>query len=120
LTVAQDPGPYPASPYLERRKAMAEQYREPQDVLSPRAKELHRACVCLIEEIEAMDGYQQRVDATQDEGLRKIMEHNRDEEKEHACMLLEWIRRNDENFAKKIKVYLYPEEPELDGPYSIS
>lgn len=99
---------------------MAAQYHEPHDVLSQRAKELHRAYVCLIEEIEAMDGYQQRVDVTQDETLRKILEHNRDEEKEHACMLLEWIRRNDGIFAKKIKVYLYPEEPELNDPYPIS
>jgi len=98
---------------------MAVQYHEPHDVLSRRAKELHRAYGSLIEEIEAMDGYQQRVDVTQDEALRKILEHNRNEEKEHACMLLEWIRRNDESFAKKIKVYLYPEEPGFDDPYSI-
>jgi len=82
---------------------MAAQYHEPHDVLSQRAKELHRAYVCLIEEIEAMDGYQQRVDVTQDKTLRKFPEHNRDEEKEHACMVLERIRRNDENFAKIIR-----------------
>jgi hypothetical protein len=99
---------------------MAGQYHEPHDVLSPRAKELHRAYVCLIEEIGAMDGYQLRVDVTQDAALRKILEHNRDEEKEHACMLLEWIRRNDGIFSKKIKVYLHPEEPDLNEIYSIS
>ena len=99
---------------------MAVQHHEPHDALSPRAKELHLAYVCLIEEIEAMDGYQQRVDATQDQALRKILEHNRDEEKEHACMLLEWMRRNDETLAGKIRVYLYPEQPEFDDPYSLS
>ena len=99
---------------------MIRHYHEPHDVLSKRAKELHRAYVCLIEEIEAMDGYQQRVDVTQDEALKKIMEHNREEEREHACMLLEWIRRNDEIFSKKINLYLHPEEPELNEIYSIS
>jgi hypothetical protein len=99
---------------------MAGQYHEPYDGLSTRAKELHRAYVSLVEEIEAMDGYQQRVDVTQDEALRKILEHNRDEEKEHACMLLEWIRRNDEGLAKNMKIYLSLEEPEFMDPYSIS
>ena len=99
---------------------MAGQYHEPYDVLSKTAKELHRAYVSLIEEIQAMDWYQQRIDVTQDDALRRILEDNRDEEKEHACMLLEWIRRNDEIFAKKIKVYLSTEEPELNDPYSIS
>jgi hypothetical protein len=105
---------------LKGEIAMTIQYHEPYDLLSKRAKELHRAYVCLIEEIEAMDGYQQRVDVTQDEALRKILVHNRDEEKEHACMLLEWIRRNDEILANKIKVYLHPEEPDLYELYSIS
>jgi hypothetical protein len=99
---------------------MAVQHHELPEFLSPRAKELHVAYVCLIEEIEAMDGYQQKVDATQDEALRKLLEHNRDEEKDHACLLLEWLRRNDDIFAKKIKIYLYPEESEFDDPYSIS
>jgi hypothetical protein len=95
-------------------------YREPFELLSNKTIELHRAYATLIEEIEAIDGYQQRIDATRDHALKKILEQNRDEEKEHACMLLEWIRRNDEIFAKKINVYLYPEEPELNDPYSIS
>jgi len=98
---------------------MTLQYQEPHDVLSQRAKELHRAYVCLIEEIEAIDGYQQRIDVTQNEAFKKILEHNRDEEKEHVCMLLEWIRRNDEGFAKKIKIYLYPEDQGFDDLYSI-
>jgi ferritin-like protein len=99
---------------------MAGQYHEPYEQLSPKTKELHRACVSLIEEIEAMDGYQQRIDATRDHALKKILEQNRDEEKEHACMLLEWIRRNDEGLAKNMKIYLSLEEPEFIDPYSIS
>ena len=59
------------------------------------------------EEIEAVDWYQQRIDVTEDETLKKILEHNRDEEKEHASMPLEWIRRNDETFAKELKENLF-------------
>jgi hypothetical protein len=99
---------------------MAAQTQEPRDVLSPKAKEFHRAYFCLIKEIEAIDEYQQRADVTQDETLRIILKHNLDEEKEHASMLLEWIRRNDELFARKMRVYLYPEEPEFSDPYSTS
>jgi hypothetical protein len=56
---------------------------------------LEKARQSLIEELEAINWYQERIDASQDESLRKILEHNRDEEKEHVAMLIEWIRRND-------------------------
>jgi len=56
---------------------------------------LEKARQSLIEELEAINWYQERIDASQDESLRKILEHNRDEEKEHAAMLIEWIRGND-------------------------
>ncbi|MBN1755861.1 ferritin [bacterium] len=71
--------------------------------------DLHRAILSLKEELEAIDWYQQRVDATEDESLRKILEHNRDEEKEHAAMLIEWIRRFDQAFAHELKDYLFTE-----------
>lgn len=84
-------------------------YHEPQEKLSKKSQELHRALNSLIEELEAVDWYQQRVDATEDDELRDILAHNRDEEKEHAAMILEWIRRNDEAFAKELKSYLFTE-----------
>ena len=86
---------------------MAGQYHEPFDKLSKKTKEFHRAYMSLVEEIGAMDWYQQRIDVTEDESLKKILEHNRDEEKEHASMLLEWIRRNDEVLAKELKANLF-------------
>ncbi len=79
---------------------------EPLETLSARTLDLHRALVSLQEELEAIDWYQQRVDATRDVELRRILEHNRDEEKEHACMLLEWIRRNDVAFARMIREHV--------------
>jgi uncharacterized protein len=79
---------------------------EPLETLSARTVDLHRALVSLQEELEAVDWYQQRVDATKDPELRRILAHNRDEEKEHASMLLEWIRRNDLAFARMFKKYL--------------
>jgi hypothetical protein len=64
-----------------------------------------------MEELEAIDWYQQRVDATSDEALRTILSHNRDEEKEHAAMVLEWIRRNDAAFDEQLKKYLFTTLP---------
>jgi len=82
-------------------------YHEPLEKLSKKTLELHRAIQSLIEELEAIDWYQQRVDATEDDELREILAHNRDEEKEHAAMVLEWIRRKDEAMAEELKTYLF-------------
>jgi len=64
-----------------------------------------------MEELEAIDWYQQRIDATTDEALRTVLTHNRDEEKEHASMVLEWIRRHDPVFDSNLKKYLFTTEP---------
>lgn len=71
----------------------------------------HRAIVSLMEELEAVDWYDQRVDAAADDELREILAHNRDEEKEHASMVLEWIRRKDPKFSGELKAYLFREGP---------
>jgi ferritin-like protein len=75
--------------------------------LSEATRDMHRAIVSLIEELEAVDWYQQRVDACKNPELRAILAHNRDEEKEHAAMVLEWIRRNDGRFDKELRDYLF-------------
>ena len=84
-------------------------YHESLEKLSQKTLELHRAYNSLIEELEAVNWYQQRVDATEDEELREVLAHNRDEEKEHAAMILEWIRRNDPAMAEELKTYLFQE-----------
>jgi ferritin-like protein len=71
----------------------------------------HRAIVSLMEELEAVDWYNQRAKATKNHELRAILEHNRDEEKEHAAMALEWIRRNDPKMNEHLKTYLFTEGP---------
>ena len=68
--------------------------------LSEETRDMHRAIVSLMEELEAVDWYNQRVDAAKDDELKAILAHNRDEEKEHASMLLEWIRRKDSSFRQ--------------------
>jgi hypothetical protein len=73
--------------------------------------DVHRAVVSVMEELEAVDWYNQRAKATADPGLRAILEHNRDEEKEHASMVLEWLRRTDPKFAEHMKTYLFTEGP---------
>ena len=82
---------------------------EAEERLSSATKDMHRAIVSLMEELEAVDWYQQRMEATDDTELRAILQHNRDEEKEHAAMVLEWIRRHDSSFDEKLKEYLFKE-----------
>ena len=89
-------------------------FHEAEARLSPRTRDLHRAIVSLQEELEAIDWYQQRVDATEDAELREILKHNREEEVEHAAMVLEWIRRRDADFAAKLKTYLFTEGSIID------
>jgi ferritin-like protein len=69
----------------------------------------HRAIASIMEELEAVDWYDQRVAATTDPGLAAILAHNRDEEKEHACMVLEWLRRNDATLDRMMRTYLFTE-----------
>ncbi|MEZ5444973.1 MAG: ferritin-like domain-containing protein [Gammaproteobacteria bacterium] len=82
-------------------------YHEPIAELSDEVRDMHRAIVSLMEELEAVDWYNQRAYACKDPVLKKVLEHNRDEEKEHAAMVLEWIRRNDERFSDELKDYLF-------------
>jgi len=86
-----------------------EGYHEPVSELSAETRDMHRAIVSLMEELEAVDWYNQRVDACKDPELRKILAHNRDEEKEHAAMVLEWIRRRDPHFDKELRASLFTE-----------
>jgi ferritin-like protein len=86
-------------------------YHEPIEELSPKTRDMHRAIVSLMEELEAIDWYNQRADACIDPELKAILEHNRDEEKEHAAMVLEWIRRQDPKFSDEMKDYLFTDEP---------
>ena len=85
-------------------------YHEPVNELSNETRDMHRAIVSLMEELEAVDWYNQRADACQDEQLRKVLEHNRDEEIEHAAMALEWIRRNNKVFDKELREFLFTEK----------
>ena len=85
-------------------------YHEPAEVLSKETKDYIRALNSLKEEIEAVDWYQQRMDASTDKQLKKILKHNRDEEMEHACMALEWLRRNMDGWEEQLRTYLFTEK----------
>jgi uncharacterized protein len=89
-------------------------YHEPVEQLSDETRDMHRAIVSLMEELEAVDWYNQRAALCNDPALKAILEHNRDEEKEHASMVLEWIRRKDPRFSKELKEYLFTETPIAD------
>ncbi|HEY8525608.1 MAG TPA: ferritin-like domain-containing protein [Acidimicrobiales bacterium] len=86
-------------------------FHESADVLQAGTMDRHRAIVSLMEELEAVDWYDQRIDAAGDEDLKEILRHNRDEEKEHAAMLLEWLRRRDGAWDQFLRQYLFTESP---------
>jgi ferritin-like protein len=89
----------------------SETLHENAETLGAPVIDTHRAIVSLMEELEAVDWYNQRAKATSDPSLRAILEHNRDEEKEHAAMALEWIRRQDATFAQHLKTFLFTDGP---------
>ncbi len=85
----------------------SEQLHEDPAKMSPALIDRHRAIVSIMEELEAVDWYDQRAAATNDPELEAILAHNRDEEKEHAAMTLEWLRRNDPVLDKHLRTYLF-------------
>ncbi len=89
-------------------------FHEAPDSLAPETRERHRAIVSLMEELEAVDWYDQRVDASDDAELGAVLAHNRDEEKEHAAMTLEWLRRHDPVWDHHLRRYLFTDAPVPD------
>jgi len=88
-----------------------EGWHERYDDLSESTRDLHRAIISLMEELEAIDWYQQRADVTPNDDLKAVLEHNRDEEIEHAVMTLEWIRRRVPKFDVNCRTYLFTKGP---------
>jgi hypothetical protein len=89
----------------------SEGLHEQSDLLGEATVDYHRAMTSLGEELEAIDWYDQRVDATSDDSLAAVLAHNRDDEKEHAAMTLEWIRRRDSAFDAQLRKFLFTTEP---------
>ncbi len=79
--------------------------------LRDETKDMHRAIQSLMEELEAVDWYNQRMDGCKDPELRAILKHNRDEEKEHAVMMIEWIRRRDPKLDEELRKRLFKDTP---------
>jgi uncharacterized protein len=96
------------------RGMSSESYHEAAELLSEAARDQHRAIVSLREELDAVDWYAQRAEATSNEELRAILLHNRREEIEHAMMVLEWLRRSDATFAENIQTYIGSSGPITD------
>ena len=86
-------------------------YHEPPSELSQETRDIHRALTSLVEELEAVAWYRQRIDVTQNDELRAIVEHNMNEEIEHASMSLEWLRRNFPMFDEILRLYLFTSVP---------
>src|SRR5690348_7698549 len=92
----------------------SESLHVPREVLSQEGRMLHNAITSLVEELDAVDWYRQRADDAEDEALREILLHNMREEMEHAAMVLEWVRRNNADFAERLKTYLFTSGPILE------
>lgn len=108
--IGVEPGNGPDYAFVRRREVgrmASETLHEDPDRLGGDVIDVHRAIVSVMEELEAVDWYNQRAKATDNPQLRAILEHNRDEEKEHASMVLEWLRRTDPAFARHFKTYLF-------------
>ncbi|SCZ09208.1 encapsulin-associated ferritin-like protein [Alkaliphilus peptidifermentans] len=86
-------------------------YHEPVEQLDELTKNITRAISSLKEEVEAVDWYNQRVAVTKDPELKAILAHNRDEEIEHACMTLEWLRRNMPVWDEQLRGCLFKDGP---------
>jgi ferritin-like protein len=100
-------------------------YHEPYELLDPQTRDVHRAVISVKEELEAVDWYSQRLAVCQDPLLKDVLTHNRDEEIEHACMGLEWLRRNMPQWDAALRTYLFKEGPIRDaepvsGPHADS
>ena len=89
----------------------SESYHEPYEELTAETRDMHRAIESLMEELEAVDWYNQRVQVTTDDELRGLLIHNRDEEKEHAAMALDWLRRNDPKMDEHLRTFLFKKGP---------
>ena len=94
-------------------------FHESTEQLKPETMDRHRAIVSIMEELEAVDWYDQRVDAAGDAELKAILAHNRDEEKEHASMTLEWLRRRDPVWDEQLRNYLFTDKPILEVEHAI-
>jgi len=92
----------------------SESLHESAKQLRPETIDRHRAVSSLMEELEAVDWYDQRIDAATDEELKRILAHNRDEEKEHAAMVLEWLRRKDPKLDEHLRTYLFTKKSVLE------
>ncbi len=89
----------------------SEGLHEAAELLGEDTIDRHRAFTSMIEEFQAVDWYDQRVHATNDSSLADVLAHNRDEEKEHASMTLEWLRRRDPVLDTHLRTYLFTTEP---------
>lgn len=92
----------------------SENLHAPRERLSKKALLMHQAIVSVMEELDAIDWYRQRADDTEDEALKQLLLHNMREEMEHASMLLEWLRRYDEDLDRFMRTYLFTEAPILE------
>jgi uncharacterized protein len=94
-------------------------FHENTEQLKPQTMDRHRAIVSIMEELAAVDWYDQRVDAAGDDELRAVLAHNRDEEKEHAAMTLEWLRRHDAVWDEQLRNYLFTDKPILEVEHAM-
>lgn len=88
-----------------------EAFHESPELLTEDTRNMHRAIVSLMEELAAIDWYQQRADACSDPQLKDVVLHNKNEEVEHATMVMEWIRRHNDHFNQMMRKYLFTDQP---------
>jgi ferritin-like protein len=93
--------------YNKGEEMAHEGFHEDPNQLSDFAKDYHRIIQSTMEELEAVDWYNQRAECASDPQAKAIMEHNRDEEIEHACMGIEWLRQNSSVWDEMLREFLF-------------
>ncbi|MCG2583278.1 ferritin [Massilia sp. TS11] len=88
-----------------------QEYHEDAEALPAPTRDMHRALQSLRAELDAVDSYSQRFEACTDPELKRVLAHLREAKKEHAAMLMEWIRRRDVPFATRMKDSLFKAGP---------
>jgi len=105
------PARYGRGKPCQENRMSSENLHIPREKISKKTLHLHNAITSVIEELEAVDWYRQRAEDTDDAALKAVLLHNAREEIEHASMVLEWIRRNDKEFDKNLREYLFSKGP---------
>ena len=84
-----------------------DQYHEPPEELSEKTRTFARMILSLIEEAQAIDWYEQRMEVEKNQDAKKVMEHAQQEEFLHFGMDLEFLLRQKPVWRKAMQKIIF-------------